>query len=199
MSGVGKSHASRCLAARGFDWHDCDLAIAERLSAIVEPAEGEAPVHALGRWMGMPWTEGYPAREARYLALEAEVTRSKLAAARDGRGPQVVDTTGSVIYLDHALLGELRASTTVVFLDAGPAGRDRLLELYRTEPKPVVWAGAFAARPGEARPAALARCYADLLARRERRYRALAHVVVSADALRAGDPAEVLLAAVDRP
>ena len=124
MSGVGKSFWARRLAEqRGFVRHDCDGEIGARLSSIVTPAAGEEPVHALGRWMGMPWSGGYAAREARYLALEEDVTRAALEATRSGSRPHVIDTTGSVVYLGDALLDGLRSRGRVVYLRTPEARR----------------------------------------------------------------------------
>lgn len=196
MSGVGKSWWSARLASRGFVHHDCDAAIAARLGDLVTPAPGEPPVQALGRWMGMPWSAGYADREARYLALEAEITRAALdRALADASRAHVVDTTGSVIYLDAALLGLLRARTRVVHLRTPPAEHARMLALYLAEPKPVVWAGAYDPAPGELPEAALARCYPRLLAERTARYEALAHVTLDAPEVAGLDP-DALLARV---
>ena len=68
-----------------------------------------------------------------------------------------------------------------------PSRRDAMLARYLAEPKPVVWAGAFDAR-GEAAEDALPRCYAELLATRDRLYRAMAHVTLDGGALEASDP-----------
>ena len=55
------------------------------------------------------------------------------------------------------------------------------------EEAPVVWAGAFDA--GDQAPEdALPRSYAELLALRDRRYAALAHVTLDGAALEASDP-----------
>ncbi len=186
MSGIGKSFWAKRLEAVGFARHDCDSAIAAHLGRLVAPAAGEEPVHALGRWMGMPWTEGYAAREARYLALEAQVTRQALDAAIDAG--HVIDTTGSVIYCDDALLAALRARTRVVYLRTPDARRADMLRRYLDEPKPVVWGDAFRPRPGERPEDALPRCYGELLAIRDRRYRALAHVTLDGAELEAHDP-----------
>jgi len=193
MSGVGKSFWARRLAAqRGFVRHDCDGEIGARLSSIVQVAPGEEPVHALGRWMGMPWSPGYREREARYLALEEAVTRDALDAALDAAlaapGPHVIDTTGSVVYLPGPLLERLRACGRVVYLRTPDERRDAMLRRYLEEPKPVVWGDAFAAAPGETPEQALPRCYASLLAWRDQRYAALAHVVIDGGALEASDP-----------
>ncbi|MEM9193769.1 MAG: hypothetical protein AAGF12_31630 [Myxococcota bacterium] len=191
MSGIGKSHAARLLSAEGFRWYDCDRRIAERLHELVAPLPGEEPVHALGRWMGMPWSEGYAEREARYLALETAVTTEVIATvAASEAAPTVVDTTGSVIYLDEKVLADLRRTTHVVYLAAQPSDRAALLALYLQEPKPVVWAGAYYERPGEDHGEALARSYSELLADRDRRYRALAARVLPASKLRVSEEAQ---------
>jgi shikimate kinase len=183
MSGVGKSFWARRLARdRGFVVHDCDAAIGERLSSIVTPDPGEELVHALGRWMGMPWTVGYAEREARYLALEEHVTREALEASRDDH---VIDTTGSTIYLPRDLLEGMRRRCCVVYLRTPTSRRDAMLRRYLEEPKPVVWAGAFPSRGG---PEQLPVAYERLLALRDERYAALAHVTLDGGELEAHPP-----------
>jgi shikimate kinase len=184
MSGVGKSHVSRMLAAAGWAWHDCDRAIAEHLADLVTPEPGEEPVHALGRWMGMPWSEGYADREKRYLQLEESVTRAALERSLASPGPHVIDTTGSVIYLSEALRADLRKETFVLYLHTSEALYAAMLALYLREPKPVVWGGLFELRAGESHEAALARCYPQLLRERDARYRALGHARVDSSRLR---------------
>lgn len=193
MSGVGKSFWAKRLEALGFTRQDCDGEIARALGALVAPAPGEEPVHALGRWMGMPWHEGYAAREAAYLALEERVTRAALAAVVDTpRG--VLDTTGSVVYLSPELLADLGRETRVVYLRTPGERCAEMLRRYLEEPKPVVWGGLFDAGGGPPEQA-LPRCYEALLAARDARYRALAHVVLDASAW-IGRRVEDLLVAV---
>jgi shikimate kinase len=188
MSGVGKSFWAERLTRVGYERHDCDGAIGERLGTLVEAAPNEAVVHALGRWMGMPWSAGYAEREARYLALEAAVTAEALDAASASGGRHVIDTTGSVIYLDGALLARLRGVGRVVYLRTPDARRDAMLKRYLEEPKPVVWGDAFRAHAGERPEDALPRCYAKLLAWRDARYATLAHVTLDGGELEANDP-----------
>ncbi|MFI4861367.1 MAG: shikimate kinase [Phycisphaerales bacterium JB063] len=186
MSGVGKSHWAKQLAHRGWLHLDCDAMIAQRLGELIDVAQGEDAVHAVGRWMGMPWTPGYEERETQYLELEREVTAHALDAAAQHTGPGVVlDTTGSVIYTGDALLDRLRSETRVVYFDAPDAVRDRMVALYLKEPKPVLWQGGYQPGPGEAETDALARCYARLLSSRAKQYRQRADVTVSYHAARA--------------
>ncbi len=186
MSGVGKSFWSRRLSAeQGFVVHDCDAAIGTRLGSIVTPEPGQEPVTALGRWMGMPWTAGYAEREARYLALEDAVTRDALAAMGDRH---VLDATGSVIYLDGDLLAQIRSRCRVVYLRTPDERRAAMLRRYLDEPKPVVWAGAFRTAPGQPPLEALPAAYGELLALRDRRYAALAHVTLDGGELERAAP-----------
>lgn len=187
MSGVGKSHWAKRLAAElGYVRHDCDGDIAARLASLVDVEPGEEPVHALGRWMGMPWSAGYAEREARYLALESEVTQRALAASERGDAPHVIDTTGSVVYLDGALTRRLAEHARVVYLRTPESRQDAMLRRYLEEPKPVVWGGAYRPREDERPEDALRRCYPELLRERDRRYAALAHVVLDGAALESG-------------
>jgi len=68
-----------------------------------------------------------------------------------------------------------------------------------SDPKPVLWRGAFQARAGESPRDTVARCYPALLAARRQSYEALAHVTLPVAELR--DPAydaETLLAEIRR-
>jgi shikimate kinase len=188
MSGIGKSFWARRLEAAGFARHDCDGAIVAKLGSLVEVLEGEDPVNALGRWMGMPWAPGYDERERRYLALEEEVTRGALTAASGEGGDHVIDTTGSVIYLSPALLQALATGTRIVYLRSPESQRAAMLRRYLDEPKPVVWGGVFSARPGETHEQTLWRSYGELLGTRDRRYATLAHLTVDGAELEASDP-----------
>jgi len=182
MSGVGKSYHAAALARRGFIRHDVDAAIAMRIGDLCASLPGERPVETVGRWMGMPWMPGRAEREAEYLALEAELTEAAMDAAA-APGDHVIDTTGSVIYLPAATLERLRRTATTVHLASPPSRMDALLARYVARPKPVVWGDHWAPAAGAAPTAALARCYAGLLAYREARYAALAHRSVAGAAL----------------
>jgi len=199
MSGVGKSYWAKQLAKARWLHLDCDAMIAERLSEIIEVGDDEEPVHAIGRWMGMPWSPGYAEREARYLELERGVTTQAIDRASSGGQdqPAVIDTTGSVVYTGDKILSRLKSATRVVYFDTPVAVRQQMIELYLREPKPVLWQGVYRPEPSEPQDESLARCYADLLADRDRRYRELADVVVDYHALREpGVEVEQLLAMI---
>ena len=201
MSGVGKSFWSqRLVRDAGFVRHDCDGAIGEQLASLVSPAPGESTVNALGRWMGMPWSAGYDAREARYLELEHQVTRDALEAAAGAVSADparhVIDSTGSVVYLPASLLDDLRARCHVVYLRTPESRLDAMLARYLGEPKPVVWGGAFPPGPGRSPRDALPAAYRALLAHRHARYAALASTSLDGGLLEATSPgAHAFLAA----
>ena len=197
MSGVGKSHWGKRLEGKGFQRFDCDTEIA-KLGAMVDLDGTSSPVHAIGAWMGMPWTSGYKARESRYLALEKEVTLQaiKLALATEDR--LVIDCTGSVIYLGKEVLDALRSAAHVVHIQAPQSLHRTLLQRYTRKPKPIVWKDAFRIQPGETNEQALARCYPALLNFREERYRALAHRGVSGEELAALTEVKALAVLLDR-
>jgi hypothetical protein len=178
------------LAQAGWDWLDCDARIAARLAEIVVPQPGEAPVHALGRWMGMPWSSGYGAACAEYLRLEEDITAKAideaLAQAAAGQ-PAVIDTTGSVIYLSPGILARLRETCHVVYLALPDDALDAMLLRFLKEPKPLVWGDAWRPKSGETPEDALPRCYATLLATRGARYERLAHAMQDGRALEAAD------------
>lgn len=186
MSGIGKSHWAKQLAQRGWLHLDCDAMIAERLGELIDIADGEDAVHAVGRWMGMPWTPGYAKRETQYLQLERTVTADALdaLAAQPAERDVVLDTTGSVIYTGGSLLDRLRSETRVVYFDAPGSVRQQMVGLYLREPKPVLWQGGYAPKPGEPQDAALARCYAALLAERSEAYQQLADTTLQYHQLR---------------
>lgn len=183
MSGVGKSHWAKKLAARGWLRLDCDTEIAARLSAIVPTVPEQEPVQALGEWMGMPWHQAYGDREAAYLALEEEVTRAALTRAIEAAASGekvVIDCTGSVIHLSARLLSDLVTHTRLVYLHTPEERHGAMLARYLAEPKPVVWAGHFQPEGAERAEAALPRLYPALLVARAARYGALAHHRVDA-------------------
>jgi len=188
MSGVGKSHWSKLLAQQGWGRLDCDAMIAGRLGDLVEVQPNEDAVIAVGRWMGMPLSQGYEQREEQYLGLEREATHGALDELRAQPDDSVVlDTTGSVIYLADDVLRRLKEETRVVYFEAPDSVLDEMATLYQREPKPLIWQGAYRPLEGEDRGESLARCYRGLLASRSTAYAALADVTIDYHAVRQAD------------
>lgn len=179
MSGAGKSSWASRLAGAGYTWIQCDELIADKLRASFDVGAGS--VHDLGSWMGFPYEQRYAEREAIYLCYETEVLReiaAELTQRADPAARVIVDLTGSAVYIDQAVLSELRRLATVVYLAVSPRLHDQLVRDYLANPRPLIWAGSYLPQPGEPPAAALERCYPQLLATRERLYEQLSDVTL---------------------
>jgi hypothetical protein len=73
----------------------------------------------------------------------------------------------------------LRRQMTVVYLAASQHEQELLIERYLTDPKPVLWRGAFQSKNGETPHETVARCYPKLVAARRQSYEALAHCTLA--------------------
>jgi shikimate kinase len=178
MSGSGKSHWSSELAEVGFLRFCCDEMIADRLAPELIRSDGTAL--DLGEWMGFPYEPQYKEREYKYLGCEIEVI-GEILGYLHGSNPGekvVVDTTGSVIYTGKDMLERLKSSSTVVHLATPPGVKERMLRVYLSQPRPVLWRDVFYKKHGETNQTALARCYPRLLSSRQRLYEQLADVTI---------------------
>ena len=183
MSGSGKSFWSSILSRHGFHKLGCDNAIGRRLVDGGELSEGS--LDHIGRWMGFPFETGFARREALYLDHEKAVMDQFLTELEtrpaDDASPVVIDTTGSVIYTGRVIHQRLRQQTVVVYLSTSAAFRQALHRAYVANPRPVLWQQHFQKKIGEDNPSALKRCYKNLIADRDARYRQYAHLEVLCD------------------
>ena len=183
MSGVGKTFWTRRLAAAGRPTICCDDLIEQRLSPHLAPS-GFRGINGVARWMGWPDCATYAEREAVYLAAEIAALDQVLSGLEQNPARELVlDTTGSVIYAGNHLLLRLRRLMTVVYLAASVAEQQLLIGRYLTDPKPVLWHGAFQPKPGETPLETITRCYPPLIETRRRAYEALAHCILPLAAL----------------
>jgi len=184
MSGAGKTFWTKKLAAYGCPAASCDDRIEERLSARLA-AGGHTGINGEAAWMGWPDSDTYGERESQYLSEEIQVLDEVLTGLeRDRKCSLVLDTTGSVIYTGNNLLYRIRKRMTVVYLSASDQERQLLIERYLSDPKPVLWRGAFVARRGEDPRETVARCYPALIEARRRSYETLAHATLAVSELR---------------
>ncbi len=184
MSGAGKTFWTKRLAESGRPSISCDDRIEQQLAPRLAGG-GYVGINGVAAWMGWPDRAIYAGREAEYLAAEIHTLDEILTALE--RSPQlelVLDTTGSVIYAGNNLMMRLRRQMTVVYLAASESELQLLIERYLSDPKPVLWRGAFLPRPGEAPRETVARCYPTLIAARRRSYEALAHCTLPVAELR---------------
>ena len=192
MSGSGKSFWSSVLSRHGFQYLGCDREIGRRL--VDEGRLGAGSLDLIGRWMGFPFEPEYARREALYLDHEKAVM-DRFLTELESRSPDhaspsvVIDTTGSVIYTGKAIRERLRQQTVVVYLSTSAAYRQALHRAYVENPRPVLWQHHFKKKKGENNLSALKRCYANLLADRETRYRHYAHLEICWDPVIGSSPA----------
>jgi len=136
--------------------------------------------------MGWPDSPTYSQREADYLAEEIGVLDTVLTGLeRDRARELILDTTGSVIYTGNNVLLRLRRQMTVVYLAASAEEQQLLIERYLTDPKPVLWRGAFQPRKDETPRESVARCYPALIAARRQSYEVLSHCTLPVAELQA--------------
>jgi len=188
MSGSGKTHWTKHLAALGLPTISCDDQIEARLAPALESG-GYSGISGVAAWMGWPGSPTYAEREAHYLAEEISTLDEILGELeKDPRRELILDTTGSVIHAGNNILRRLRRQLTVVYLAASANEQELLIQRYLQDPKPVLWRGAFQPRRGEAPRETVARCYPALIAARRQSYEALAHVTLPVASLRASIP-----------
>jgi shikimate kinase len=199
MSGTGKTFWSKRLAAAGHRIVSCDDLIGRRLAEHLPNGE-RAGINDLAAWMGWPNSPHYAEREAQYLAEEIGALDDVLTEVE--RSPEqslILDTTGSVIYTGNHLLMRMRRHMTIVYFAASRAEEQLLIDRYLSDPKPVLWRGAFQSKAGEAPKDTVARCYPALIAARRQSYEALAHATLQVADLRgASYDAEAFLSEIRR-
>ena len=188
MSGCGKSHWSKALVQQGFKRFPCDELIARKLLARLKNQDGGTM--ELGEWMGFPFHSGYHDRERRYLDAEEKVVTEIVLDFESGELDHsldiVVDSTGSLIYLDAQLLERLKSHTTFVYFHAPSSLWNEMILLYSSNPRPVLWNGMYNKTDDETNEQSLARCYKDLIISRDKLYSQYADIIVSAGRLREG-------------
>jgi shikimate kinase len=184
MSGAGKTFWTKKLAAEGWIAISCDDRIEEKLASRLA-AGGHSGINGVAAWMGWPDNPKYAERESQYLEEEIHTLGEVLTGLeRESEKPLVLDTTGSVIYTGNNLLLRLRRRMTVVNLAASAEEQQLLIERYLSDPKPVLWRGAFQPRKGESPKETVARCYPTLIAARRQSYETLAHFTLQVVELR---------------
>jgi shikimate kinase len=187
MSGTGKTFWTRRLALAGHPSICCDDCIEQRLRPHLQGG-GYTGINGVASWMGWPDSPTYAQREAEYLAEEIAALDEVLSdLERNPSRELILDTTGSVIYTGNNLLLRLRRQMTVVYLAATPEQQQLLIQRYLSDPKPVLWRGAFQPRKNETPGETVARCYPILIAARRQSYEALAHCGIPVAELRESD------------
>ena len=168
MSNIGKSYTALRLATRyEFNLIEVDKIIWENL--------GHDSMEAFAQWQGHPYTQGYSERERESIALESQATR---AALNTQELNPMIDTTGSVIYVDQDVLKKLKQDYYVVYIEAMQDHIERLKVQYFKHPKPLIWAGHYKKIDGLSESESILQCYPKLLESRAKSYAKLADVTL---------------------
>lgn len=178
MSGIGKTHFSKQLARDHFTCFCCDDLIEVKLEDELKHL-GYKGIHDVALWLGQPYDTCYAQNSGKYLQFEQEVLDDVLDQI-ENKGLQnvVIDTTGSVIYLNAATLNRLKRLTKVIYFSAEKNVMDKMYEQYLHHPKPVIWGDQFQMLDNETPRQALARCYLNLLTSRSQQYANLADITL---------------------
>src|SRR3989344_2291359 len=109
MSGTGKTHWSKRLINHGFLDLSCDDLIEKKLQPELSKY-GYKGLEDVGRWMGHPYESSYKKASKKYLEKEEEVIEEILDHVKSvpKNTNIVVDTTGSVVYINEKLLKKLK-------------------------------------------------------------------------------------------
>ncbi len=169
MSNIGKSYTATRLSKT----HSFQLVEIDRL--IWEDLEHDSMAD-FAAWQGQPYTEGYDEREAVSVSLETKATHSAMVQAS---GNSLLDTTGSVIYIDELVKQQLQNAFLIIHIAAGPEDLERLKDDYFALPKPLVWRGHYRKLGGKSEEESILACYPKLLQSRKTAYETLADVTLA--------------------
>lgn len=187
MSGAGKSYWSKKLESEGFKRFGCDDLITIHLAKQLGYAEPEK--FDMHQWVGYPDEETHVGRAQQYLLAEEEVLNEIIDYLNnvDDQENIVIDSTGSVIYMQEEILDKLSKLTSIVYLDITPQDFDRMLQYYLENPVAIIWNGYFQPTLTESRSQTFTRCYPQLIKSREQKYKELAHLTVPSSLHQASD------------
>ncbi len=174
MSNIGKSYT----ATRLCKTHDFALVEVDRL---IWAELDQGSMADFARWQGQPYSDGYAAREAVSVKLESTAMKTAMKKRTTGGrdGNSLLDTTGSVIYSETAVLKQLSAEHLIVHITAADEDLARLQADYFALPKPLVWHGHYHRSEGQTERESIIASYPKLLQSRKSAYAALADISLS--------------------
>eukprot|EP00871_Galdieria_phlegrea_P001662 jgi/Galph1/2497/GphlegSOOS_G1151.1 len=182
MSNCGKSLRSKQLEeSYGFERVGIDDKIEEQVVHLLKEEGYEVGIEGVAKWMGYPFEKRFYKNQTLYLQYENKFTYQAAIEARSQKRSVVLDTTGSVIYLETTTLQLLSDTFLIIHLEASEEMLQEMIGLYFEAPKPVIWGDAFEQEQQEDGYTALRRCYPKLLRYRLGKYQKLAHVSVPAN------------------
>lgn len=168
MSNIGKSHtATRLSKTHNFQLVEVDKLIWEELD--------QGSMADFAKWQGQPYTDGYAQRETVSIALETKATKKAMMPIK---GNTLLDTTGSVIYVDVDVTAQLKRDFLIIHISAGAEDLERLKEDYFALPKPLVWREYYKKTDEKTQEESILACYPVLLKSRKAAYENLANVTL---------------------
>lgn len=179
MSGTGKTYWSKRLESQGFTRFGCDDLITIRLAR--QLGYSEISSFDMHQWVGYPDEATHTERAQQYLQAEEDVLLEIIAYLNniDEQENIVIDSTGSVIYMQSSILATISRLTRMVYLGITPQDFERMLKYYLENPVAIIWNGFFRPLPMESRQETFARCYPQLIKSRERKYKELAQMTIA--------------------
>ncbi len=179
MSGTGKSYWSKKLESEGFTRFGCDDLITLRLAR--QMGYSATTAFDMHQWVGYPDEATHAEHASQYLQAEEEVLKEIIAYMKiaDDLENIVIDSTGSVIYMQPIILDTISKLTRMVYLDITSQDFERMLKYYLENPVAIIWNGFFQPLALESRQETFARCYPQLIKSREQNYKELAQLTIA--------------------
>ena len=178
MSNIGKTHWAKKLKNLEFEHKCCD----DLIEKILEPelqALGYKGLADLAKWLGYPYEDKLMVNQQQYIQHECAVMENLLKELGSKTNKNItIDTTGSVIYTGDYICKRLKEKSLIVFIESTPQMQTEMFQRFLSNPKPIVWAHSFTKKEKEDNPAALKRCYPELLKYRTSQYRRHADIII---------------------
>lgn len=178
MSNSGKTYWSKKLEKKGFIRFGCDDLIEKKLEKELRQC-GYSGIKDVAKWMGQPYEKKYLKNSQKYLEFEKQAMADSLLKIGNKftNGENIViDTTGSLIYIDEKIILRLKTLTKIVYLDTPDSIKEEMYRNFLKNPKPVIWGTIFKKIEDEKPFKALAKYYPILLAYRTRKYQKYADI-----------------------
>lgn len=169
MSNIGKTYWSKKLELEGFLRFGCDDLIEQKLG-----------ITDVSNWLGQPYDPRYQKNSRTYLRFERKAVQEIIARLEKFKNGTkvIIDTTGSLIYLDKILLSELKKHTKFIYLDLPKSVKEMMCQNYFKNPKPVIWGDVYKITNGFSEHESLSDCYPQLLEFRLKKYQLLSDVTL---------------------
>lgn len=169
MSNIGKSYTAKRLAEN----YNFNLIEIDKL---IQLDMGHKSLVDFAEWQGQPFSKGYAEREGRSIQLETLATKKAILSKKNNT---LIDTTGSVIYIDNTVLKKLTENFFIVYIQVHNDHLKNLTSQYLSNPKPLIWKNFYRKIPGKTHIESLMLCYPELLNARKKEYEKISDKIIS--------------------